>query len=125
MPRGDGKAWDRRANTTKRRLRWTIVLLLLSSALASTRAQTWTTPVTLSEAGQDAANPKIALDGTGFAVWQRQDGVNWRIQAARLLGTGWRPPETLSEAGQDAISPQPNIAATTTLRAVWQRQDGV
>jgi hypothetical protein len=39
---------------------------------------------TLSNAGQDAFDPQVAVDSTGdaLAVWERFDGANWRIQAA-------------------------------------------
>lgn len=53
---------------------------------ASTRPPggTFGTPVNLSAAGQNAANPQVAAgpDGTTTAVWQRNNGANWIIQAA-------------------------------------------
>jgi hypothetical protein len=45
------------------------------------------TPVTLSLAGQDAFEPKVAagpsVDANGVAVWTRSDGTNLRVQSAR------------------------------------------
>jgi hypothetical protein len=41
----------------------------------------------LSAAGQDASNPRVAVDDDGDAVfaWQRSDGTNLRIQARAAL----------------------------------------
>jgi hypothetical protein len=48
---------------------------------------TFSTPVTLSDPGQDAFEPKVAagpsVDANGVAVWTRSDGTNLRVQSAR------------------------------------------
>lgn len=45
---------------------------------------TWQIPVTLSQPGQDAVNPQLAVDsyGNGIALWQRSDGANSIVQAS-------------------------------------------
>ena len=55
----------------------------------------WHAPIDLSEGGQDASEPHLALDGSGnaLAVWSRSNGTNTIIQAAardcrRRLGAG-------------------------------------
>ncbi len=47
-------------------------------------SSSWTTPVALSNPGEDAMTPQLALSSTGNAVvaWQRSDGSNSIIQAA-------------------------------------------
>jgi hypothetical protein len=55
---------------------------LVAPALA---AAEWTTPVNLSEAGQNATFPQVAVDADGDAVfftWVRSDGTDFRVQAA-------------------------------------------
>ena len=82
---------------------------------------------TLSLAGQDAANPRIAIaaDGTATAVWQRSDGSNQVIQAAtRPPGGTFAVAEDLSEPGQDAFLPQIAFDPDGTSTVVWRRSNG-
>ena len=82
---------------------------------------------TLSEAGQPASSPQVAIDGSDRATitWQRSDGSNNRIQSARLGADG--TPEavkTLSAAGQSAINPQVAIDGSDRATITWERSDG-
>ena len=82
---------------------------------------------TLSDAGQDAVVPKIAIDNSDRAtiVWRRSDGTNDRIQSVRLGADG--TPETvktLSQAGQQAVFPEVAVDGSARVTAVWQRSDG-
>ncbi len=82
---------------------------------------------TLSQPGQDAANPRIAIaaDGTATAVWQRSDGANQVIQAAtRPPGGTFAVAEDLSEPGQDAFLPQIAFDPDGTSTVVWRRSNG-
>ncbi len=82
---------------------------------------------TLSEAGQDAISPRVAIDGSGRATiaWQRSDGTNSRVQSVRLASDGTPGPvQTLSGAGQDAGDPQVAIDGSDRARVVWVRSDG-
>jgi uncharacterized protein GlcG (DUF336 family) len=82
----------------------------------------------LSEAGQNAQGPRVAVDAGGDAVftWQRSDGTNVRIQARTRSATGAlsRPVRTLSSAGQDAKTPQVAVNTTGDAVATWRRSDG-
>jgi hypothetical protein len=97
---------------------------------ASTRPSggSWSTPVDLSETGQDATNPQVTVDanGTAIAVWSRSNGTNTIIQSStRPSGGSWTTPaDNLSAVGQDASAPQVSVDATGTAIAVWSRSNG-
>ena len=69
----------------------------------------WSAPVNISDPGQDASKPQLAIDPSGniLAVWSRSDGTNLRIQAAykpfgrqlRRPGHGLRPGLRRIQAG--------------------------
>jgi len=50
----------------------------------TTSTSTWSSVDNLSETGQDASNPQVAMDSNGnaAAVWQRSDGSNYIIQGS-------------------------------------------
>jgi hypothetical protein len=84
-------------------------------------------PQTLSDAGQNAFQPQVAVDPDGRAtvVWSRSDGSNARIQSVRL-GPDGSPGQiqTLSAAGQSAIEPQVAVDPDGSATVVWSRSDG-
>ena len=53
-------------------------------ASTSLNGAPWSTPANLSVAGQDAFDPQVTVDGSGFAtaVWYRFDGSNFIVQAS-------------------------------------------
>lgn len=66
----------------------------------------WSSPVALSGAGQNAAFPRIAIapDGTkAVAAWTRFDGTSWIIQTAVASATGgsvvWSPSVDVASTG--------------------------
>ena len=84
-------------------------------------------PQTLSDGGQDAYEPQVAVAQNGDAdvVWTRSDGVNLRVQSSfGSIWDGFDDPETLSAAGQDAFEPQVGIDKRGKAVAVWTRFDG-
>jgi hypothetical protein len=89
---------------------------------------TWQTPVSLSEAGQNASNPQVAFDSQcdAVAVWQRHNGSQEIVQASvRPASSGtWQTPVSLSEAGQNASAPQVALDPSGDALAVWQRHNG-
>jgi hypothetical protein len=82
---------------------------------------------TLSEAGQNASDPQLAVDpdGNAVVVWIRSDGANYRIQARRRTAAGsLSAVQTLSPAGQNADSPQVAVDRNGRALVVWSRYDG-
>jgi hypothetical protein len=83
---------------------------------------------TLSEAGQDAFDPQVAVDPRGIAtvVWKRFDGSTNIIQERRVLANGEleATAHDLSASGQ--FAGQPQVATATDGRAivVWERYSG-
>ena len=96
---------------------------------ASTRsaAGIWETPVTISLAGADAANPHVASDAAGnlVASWKRYDGNNNLVEVARRpIGGAWTTPQTLSAPGQHGNGPLVAVGPEGTTAVSWFRSDG-
>ncbi|MDQ3991791.1 MAG: hypothetical protein M3245_05725 [Actinomycetota bacterium] len=107
----------------------TVVIALVASILGVLPAPDAgaAPPETLSPAGQNAADPQVAVDADGDAVivWQRFDGTNWRIQARRRSKTGaLSAVQTLSAAGQSANDPQVAVDQDGDAVIVWEGFDG-
>ena len=70
---------------------------------------TWSTPIDLSQTGQNADNPKVAINAKGecIALWQRPDGTSTRIQAA-ITGISPLPPSNLRLTSKLITCPQGN-----------------
>lgn len=89
---------------------------------------TWDATQTISDPGQDASSPQVAIDpsGNAIAVWSRFDGTNTRIQASyRPSGGSFGAPQTISSAGQNATNPEVSMDTSGNAVAVWERLDGV
>jgi len=96
-------------------------------AVKMSPADTVGTPETLSDAGQDAALPDVAVDddGDGVVSWYRFDGADNRIQAATVALTGqFGAPETLSDAGEPASGDEVAVDPDGDAIVVWSRNDG-
>ncbi|HUY73152.1 MAG TPA: choice-of-anchor D domain-containing protein [Candidatus Dormibacteraeota bacterium] len=82
----------------------------------------------LSESGQNAVEPQVAVasDGTATVVWDRFDGSNSIVQEGRIEPNGTPQASTtdLSAPGQDAGEPQVAIGPNGTAIVVWDRYDG-
>jgi hypothetical protein len=96
---------------------------------ASSRGENgkWSAPVTLSRAGEDAWDPRVAMGPHGMAVvvWRRTDGTSHQVQAVTRVAYGpWSSPVMLSTAGGDAWDPQVAIGSDGTATVVWSRSDG-
>jgi hypothetical protein len=82
---------------------------------------------TLSDPGQNANAPQVALNGTGSAVftWTRSDGTNTRVEARARSSVGTLSAvQLLSPAGQNAAGPQVGIDSTGNAVFDWTRSDG-
>lgn len=83
----------------------------------------------LSQVGQDASDPRVALapDGTASIVWKRFDGFHPLIKERRVSADGEleaTPSRTLSASGQDAVEPRLAVHADGSATVVWSRFDG-
>jgi hypothetical protein len=86
----------------------------------------WGAPVNLSEGGQDAESPSLAVNSKGYALaaWDRSNGTNKIVQASvRTPGTKgvWRATVNLSAEGQDALHPSVALNKLGEGMAVWER----
>jgi len=83
---------------------------------------------TLSDPGQNADAPQLAVDPNGNSIftWTVFDGTNQRVQARARSATGTLSAvETLSAAGQNATEPQVGIDSSANAVFTWKRSDGV
>ncbi|MET0557198.1 MAG: PKD domain-containing protein [Solirubrobacterales bacterium] len=87
----------------------------------------WSGAVDVSAAGGDAIEPQVGIDGSGnaVAVWSRNSGSAFIVQAStRAGGGGWTGATDLSTVGGSAGEPQVAIGASGEAVAVWSRNDG-
>ena len=102
-----------------------LCLALLAAPASATVS--YPSPQTLSDIGQDAGAPQVAIDSSGRAtiVWGRFDSSNLRIQSVRLGADGTPGPvQTLSAAGETGLRPQVAIDGSGRATVVWARSDG-
>jgi len=101
---------------------------IVESAKLAAGAAQWSATRKLSEPGQDAIEPRVALDpaGNAVAVWARSDGAHLVVESAGLPAgaSGWTAPRKVSEAGQDAGEPDVAVDGSGVARAVWVRDSG-
>ena len=86
----------------------------------------WSAAQTLSDPGQNASSPQIAVDpsGNAVAVWTRNDGTNGRIQASyRPAGGSFGTPATISDPGGDASAPHVSMDNSGRAVIAWARDD--
>jgi hypothetical protein len=89
----------------------------------------WETPDDLSEAGENAQSPAVAVDnaGSAVAVWSGSDGGPTVIiqSAARPAGGPWLEPIDLSATGVSAAeAPRVAVDSAGNAAAVWERSNG-
>ena len=88
----------------------------------------WTSPVTLSDPGDDSYSPQIGLDPSGeaIAVWELYNGSNAIAQASvrPQAGGAWQTPVDLSETNHEAYAPQIAVNAKGEAIAVWAFDNG-
>ena len=88
---------------------------------------TWTPPIDLPQAGQNARAPQIVLDtnGNATAIWYTIVGSNSIIQAStKLFGETWQDAVNLSLLGQQVGDPQIAVDGGGNVTAVWWKRDG-
>jgi hypothetical protein len=96
--------------------------IAINSATIANADSIWSSPETLSMAGQSSNSPTIALNqlGGATAVWTGNDGSFSRIQASQMTSAGsWGPPVPISLAGQDSHDAKVVVDSTGLATAVW------
>jgi hypothetical protein len=99
-------------------------------ATSTNSGATWSTPATMSAAGQSAHDPVVAMSADGATqtvTWRRSDSSHYRAQVATSNNSGatWSAVADLSAAGQDAHDPVVAMAADGATQTVtWRRSDG-
>ena len=86
----------------------------------------WSVAQTVSDPGEAASGPSIAVDpaGNALAVWTQSDGTNLRIHSAyKPSGSSFGPDVFVSAAGQDASAPAVSMDNSGNALVVWQRYD--
>ena len=88
----------------------------------------WSSPVDLSEVGQDASSAGVAVDPSGraVAVWIRKNADDEYVvqSATRPDGGDWAPPLDLSDGTRSAFAPQIALDAAGNATAAWHRSSG-
>ena len=89
----------------------------------------WGTAVQLSDSGENAWGPKLAIDhpsGNVIAAWYRYNDDGYAIiQAAeKEPGSAWSKPEDLSISGANAFSPKVAVSAQRAV-VIWERNQVV
>lgn len=81
-----------------------------------TAVMTWSAPTTLSSAGVDSSEPRVAIDpnGNAVAVWVENGFVTASTQ---LIGGMWTMPFTLSNAG--ASTPRLGVDNSGNAVVIW------
>ena len=103
-----------------------IVVVLLAPATAQA-TPTFLSAINVSDAGQDAFDPAVAVDpsGNSLMLWTRSDGTNLRIQAKFRAADGtFGPTTTVSTSGRDAFEPRVAFDPTGNALAVYTQFDG-
>ncbi len=88
----------------------------------------WSAPFNVTESGQDASSPKVAVnEGQSEVIcWKRSDGNHFVIQASTASKRqSWSSPKTLSFPGEDAVDPQIALDHAGNCQITWKRSNGM
>lgn len=103
------------------------VILALALPGAAAASPGWQAPLDVSAPAGASFDPAIALDdeGDAVAVWHRQMGIDYVVEAAtRPAGGSWQVPTALSPPGQDSFGAQVALDGEGGATVVWCRSDG-
>ena len=90
-------------------------------------SQPWSTPKSLSRAGQGAAAPQLASGpgGRTTVVWTQSDGgTSWVGATTRRSDGSWPPPTNVSGVGARAGRAQVAAGGDGTVAVAWEWRDG-
>jgi hypothetical protein len=99
---------------------------IVQAAIRPAGQEDWAAPDDLSDAGQNGAEPAVAMNDAGdaVAVWTHVDGTDTVQGAVRPMAGTWAEPADLSDGGQEAGQPDVAIDEAGEAVAVWHRFDG-
>ena len=85
----------------------------------------WSAAAPLSQAGEAATEPWVAIDATGdaAAVWIDREAEEAVMSASRPAAGSWGTPEPVTAAGEAAYAPKVGLGAAGDATAVWERTD--
>ena len=86
----------------------------------------WGSATRLSEAGEDARYPHVAVAPSGevVAVWERYNGSNNIIQSAAGTGSGaWGPAINISKEGENSLGTAVSMDAQGNAVSAWESHD--
>jgi hypothetical protein len=87
----------------------------------------WEAPTLVSEAGEEAGNPHVALDARGdtLVAWRGEsEGQEFARAAFRPVGEDWEAPVSISEKGEQVESLRDALAPNGDAIAVWAGTSG-
>jgi hypothetical protein len=91
----------------------------------------WTAPINLSQEGQNAYNPSLAVSsnpgssGDVFLIWHRFNGQKFIVQSASLpYASVWTAPVDLSDEAADGLMPEIVIDEIGNAMATWTQLNG-
>jgi hypothetical protein len=104
--------------------RWSFLAgaaITLAAASLVWAAPPWSPPVVLSKAAVNAESPAVAVNDSGkmAAVWARQVGFGFTVEASVNLSGTWSRAVALSPRGQSGIEPDVAIDGNGIATAVW------
>jgi hypothetical protein len=81
----------------------------------------WSAPVDISPAGQNALQPRLAVDAKGDAavIWDHYTGVNVTQVTTRLAGGSWSVPHDLTPGGENTFDARIALDAQGDATALW------
>lgn len=101
---------------------------LIQAAERRLDTATWSAPFNVTESGQDASAPKVAVNEGQCEVicWKMSNGGHFVIQASTASKRqAWSAPKTLSFPGEDAVDPQMAIDHAGNCQITWKRSNGM
>jgi hypothetical protein len=104
-----------------------VSVAVLAWAAPASANPVFLSPIDLSDAGQDAFEPKLVVDQSGneHHIWTRWDGANTRIQyRLRNQAGNLDPVQTLSTAGRNASQGALDVDDDGNVIVVWTESQG-
>jgi hypothetical protein len=88
----------------------------------------WQSSVDLSQVGENAYSPDLAMDAQGDAVaaWEVERGKDWSVQSvAKPAGEGWQAPVSVSQVTEHGnLFPQVVLDSRGDALAAWELNNG-